>query len=119
MADWYVWVAAIVCGLAGAAPQAYLFEKALKGYKNLRVDLGLLSVVVSFVSLTLVLLAVWIVAPDRELVFGTVMVVAYLTLWGVEAIRAWRAANGIKRRGVGNQADRTPGGQPDGRPGSR
>ena len=93
MEDWYVWVAAIVCGLAGALPQAYLFEKALKGYKDVRVDLGLLSVIVSFVTLTLVLLAVWIVAPARELVFGTVMVSAYLVLWGVEAIRAWRAAN--------------------------
>lgn len=93
MADWYVWVAAIVCGLAGAFPQAYLFERALKGYKDVRMDLGLLSVVVSFVSLTLVLLVVWIVAPAQELVFGTVMVSAYLVLWGVEAVRAWRAAN--------------------------
>lgn len=93
MADWYVWAAAVVCGIAGAFPQAYLFERALKGYKDVRMDLGLLRVVVSFVSLTLVLLAVWIVAPDRELVFGTVMVSAYLVLWGVEAVRAWRAAN--------------------------
>lgn len=92
MEDWYVWVAAIVCGLAGALPQAYLFEKALKGYKDVRVSLGLLSVIVSFVTLTLVLLAVWIVAPEQELVFGTVMVSAYLALWGVEAVRAWRAA---------------------------
>ena len=92
MEDWYVWAAAIVCGLAGALPQAYLFEKALKGYKDVRMDLGLLRVVVSFVSLTLVLLAVWIVAPEQELVFGTVMVSAYLALWGAEAIRAWRAA---------------------------
>ena len=92
MEDWYVWVAAIVCGLAGALPQAYLFEKALKGYKDVRVSLGLLSVIVSFVTLTLVLLAVWIVAPEQELVFGTVMVSAYLALWGAEAVRAWRAA---------------------------
>lgn len=93
MADWYVAIAAIVCGVAGALPQAYLFERALKGYKGVRIDLGLLSVLVSFVMLTLVLLVVWLVAPAQELVFGTVMVSAYLALWGVEAVRAWRAAN--------------------------
>ena len=109
MADWCVWVAAIACGLAGAAPQAFLLERALKGYKGVRMDLGLLSVVVSFVSLTLVLLVVWLVAPQRELVFGTVMVSANLALCGVDAVRAWRVANGRTGRRAGGRAQ----GQPD------
>lgn len=111
MADWLVWGVAVVCGLAGALPQAYLFGNALKGHKDVRMDLGLLSVVVSFVALTLVLLVVWKVAPAWELTFGTVMVSAFLALWGVEAVRAWRVASG--------RADRRVGGRAGDRPGSR
>lgn len=89
-----VLVAGIVCGIVGCLPQAFLFKRALKGNKGVRVALGLASVVASFVTLSLAILAAWVVAPGQTLAFGTVTVASFLLLWGVEAVRAWRAANG-------------------------
>lgn len=86
-------VAAIVCGIVGGLPQAFLFEKALKGNKGVNVALGLASVIVSFVMLSLAILVARAVAPGHTLAFGTVTVAAFLVFWGVEAVRAWHAAD--------------------------
>jgi uncharacterized BrkB/YihY/UPF0761 family membrane protein len=93
MGVWGALIAGATCGVAGAAPQAFLFEQALKGQQEMNMALGLLSVLVSFVSLTLILLIVWLVAPKYELTFGIAMVSAYLGVWLVNAGRAWYAAN--------------------------
>ncbi len=92
MEGWGAMAAGIICGLAGSAPQAYLFEAAHRGRGTVSVGLGLASVAISFISLTLVLLAVWLIVPEQELTFGVSMIVGYLALWGIEAVRAWRAA---------------------------
>ena len=93
MESWAAVAAGITCGLAGSIPQAVLFEIALRGQAGATVSAGLLSVVASYVLLTLALLVVWIVAPAQELTFGVALVAAHQVFWWAEAIRAWRAAN--------------------------
>ena len=55
------------------------------------------AVGVSFLTLTVVLLVVYLAADTGFLEFGCSMIAAFLLLWAVEAIRAWRAANGRPR----------------------
>lgn len=93
MGVWATVFSGVICGCAGALPQAYLFEGALRGQESVSMARGVLSVLVSFATLTLLLLVVWLVAPEEELVFGGAMVSAYLVLWSIEAVRAWRSAN--------------------------
>ena len=54
---------------------------------------GIAAVFASFMTLTVVLLVVYLVTSEHFLEFGTAMVASFLLLWGVEAARAWRAAN--------------------------
>ena len=52
---------------------------------------------VTFLTLTVVLLVVYTATNTGFLEFGCALVAAFLLFWGVEAIRAWRAANGRPR----------------------
>ena len=57
---------------------------------------------VSFFSLTVVLLVVYTATNAGFLEFGCALVAAFLLFWGIEAIRAWRVANGrSSHRGEG------------------
>lgn len=87
-------LAGAVCALAGCVFPAYLFELALKGSTKVDVASGLAGILVSFVLLTLAEFAVYLVAAEEVLVFGCAMVATFLIFWSVEALRAWRAANG-------------------------
>ena len=71
-----------------------LFERALKKGKRVSVSLGVVSILASFLMLSLALLAVRILAAEKVLPFGCAMVAAFLLFWAVEAVRGWMAANG-------------------------
>jgi threonine/homoserine/homoserine lactone efflux protein len=85
-------VAGALCGLVGSIAPAFLFEQALKPGTKVNMAAGLASILVSFVLLSMALLAVYVLASEKVLTFGCSMVAAYLLFWAVEAIRAWMAA---------------------------
>lgn len=95
--------AAIVGGLVGVVgcvPAAILFEGALRRGARVSVTAGIASVMVSYLMLLVALLVVYVVADgagDEFLVFACSMVALFLLFWAVEAVRAWRAANGGPR----------------------
>ena len=79
-----------------------LFERALRGNPGVSLASGIAAVGVSFFSLTVVLLVVYTATNAGFLEFGCALVVSFLLFWGIEAIRAWRAANGrAPHRGEG------------------
>lgn len=95
--------AAIVGGLVGVVgcvPAAILFEGALKRGARVSVAAGIASVMVSYLMLLVALLVAYAVTGgtgDDFLVFACSMVALFLLFWAVEAVRAWRAANGGPR----------------------
>ena len=89
-------------GLLGCVAPAVLFERALRGRPGATLASGLAAVIVSFLTLTVVLLVVYTDTNTGFLEFGCALVASFLLFWGVEAIRAWRAANGrAPHRGEG------------------
>ena len=89
-------------GLLGCVAPAVLFERALRGRPGATLASGLAAVIVSFLTLTVVLLVVYTATNTGFLEFGCALVASFLLFWGVEAIRAWRAANGrAPHRGEG------------------
>lgn len=89
-------------GLLGCVAPAVLFERALRGRPGATLASGLAAVIVSFLTLTVVLLVVYTATNTGFLEFGCALVAAFLLFWGIEAIRAWRAANGrAPHRGEG------------------
>lgn len=87
-------VSGALFGLLGCAAPAALFERALRGDAPVSLAAGIAAVGASFLTLTVVLLAVFAVASEGFLEFGCSMVGAWLLFWAVEARRAWRSANG-------------------------
>ena len=87
-------VAGALFGLLGCVAPAVLFERALRGSRAVSLAAGIAAVGVSFLTLTVVLLVVYTATNAGFLEFGCALVAAFLLFWGVEAIRAWRAANG-------------------------
>ena len=77
-------------GLLGCVAPAVLFERALRGGHGA----SLAAVSMSFLVLTVVLLVVYAATNAGFLEFGCALVGSFLLFWAVEAIRAWRAANG-------------------------
>ena len=95
-------VAGALFGLLGCVAPAVLFERALRGRPGATLASGLAAVIVSFLTLTVVLLVVYTATNTGFLEFGCALVAAFLLFWGIEAIRAWRAANGrAPHRGEG------------------
>lgn len=95
-------VAGALFGLLGCVAPAALFERALRGGSEVTLASGLAAIGVSFVSLTVVLLVVYLAAQTGFLEFGCSLAASFLLFWSVEAARAWRAANGrFPRRGGG------------------
>ena len=89
-------------GLLGCVAPAALFERALRGRPGATLASGLAAVIMSFLTLTVGLLVVYTATSTGFLEFGCALVAAFLLFWGVEAIRAWRAANGrAPHRGEG------------------
>lgn len=89
-------------GLLGCVAPAALFERALRGNSGVSLASGIAAVGVSFFSLTVVLLVVYTATNAGFLEFGCALVAAFLLFWGIEAIRAWRVANGrSSHRGEG------------------
>ena len=92
----------VLFGLLGCVAPAALFERALRGRPGATLASGLAAVIVSFLTLTVVLLVVYTATNTGFLEFGCALVAAFLLFWGIEAIRAWRAANGrAPHRGEG------------------
>lgn len=92
----------VLFGLLGCVAPAALFERALRGRPGATLASGLAAVIVSFLTLTIVLLVVYTATNTGFLEFGCALVAAFLLFWGIEAIRAWRAANGrAPHRGEG------------------
>lgn len=87
-------VSGALFGLLGCVAPAALFERALRGSSGVSLASGLAAVIVSFLTLTVVLLVVYTATNTGFLEFGCALVASFLLFWGVEAIRAWRAANG-------------------------
>ena len=87
-------IAGAFFGLMGCMAPAVLFERALRGDACPSLAAGIAAVGASFVTLTAVLLVVYTATNAGFLEFGCALVAAFLLFWGVEAIRAWRAANG-------------------------
>ena len=95
-------VSGALFGLLGCVAPAALFERALRGNPGVSLASGIAAVGVSFLSLTVVLLVVYTATNVGFLEFGCALVAAFLIFWGVEAIRAWRVANGrSSHRGEG------------------
>lgn len=90
-------VSGALFGLLGCVAPAALFERALRGGARVSLAAGVAAVGASFLMLTVVLLAGYVLAEERFLEFGCSMVAAFLLFWAVEATRAWRAANGRPR----------------------
>ena len=86
--------AGVLFGLLGCVASAVLFERALRGSNAVSLAAGLAAVGASFLTLTVVLLVVYTATHAGFLEFGCALVAAFLLFWGVEAARAWRAANG-------------------------
>ncbi|MBM6774695.1 hypothetical protein [Olsenella profusa] len=84
-------------GVAGCVPAAVLFERALKRGAKVSVAAGIASVMVSYLALLLALAVAYALAEDVFLAFACSMVALFLLFWAVEAVRAWRAANGGPR----------------------
>lgn len=94
-------LAGVACGLVGCIPPAVLFERALKRGKNagMSVGVGLASILISFVALSAMIFAVYVRESGATLRFGCALVVTFLAFWGVESLRAWRAANSGSQAG--------------------
>lgn len=90
-------VSGALFGLMGCVAPAVLFERALRGSRAVSLAAGLAAMGVTFLTLTVVLLVVYTATNTGFLEFGCALVAAFLLFWGVEAIRAWRAANGRSR----------------------
>lgn len=86
-------VAGALFGLLGCVAPAALFERALRGSRGVSLASCLAAVIVSFLTLTVVLLVVYTATNAGFLEFGCALVAAFLLFWGIEAARAWRAAN--------------------------
>lgn len=87
-------------GVVGCVPSAVLFERALKRGARVSVAAGIVSVMVSYLMLLVALVVAYVVmgsADDGFLAFACSMVALFLLFWAVEAVRAWRAANGGAR----------------------
>lgn len=84
-------------GVVGCVPAAVLFERALKRGAKVSVAAGIASVMVSYLMLLAALLVAYVADSDGFLVFACSMVALFLLFWAVEAVRAWRAANGGPR----------------------
>ena len=83
-----------IFGLMGCIAPAILFERALRGSRAVSLTACLAAMGVTFLTLTVVLLVVYTATNTGFLEFGCALVASFLLFWGVEAIRAWRAANG-------------------------
>ena len=95
-------VSGVLFGLLGCVAPAAFFERALRGNSGVSLASGIAAVGVSFFSLTVVLLVVYTATNAGFLEFGCALVAAFLLFWGIEAIRAWRVANGrSSHRGEG------------------
>jgi len=83
----------VLCGLAGCALPARLFERALQKSKirDVSVPDGTIAIIVSFVFMSLCVLVMHATAQEYVLVFGSSSVGAFLVFWGIEAMRAMRA----------------------------
>ena len=90
-------VSGAIFGLMGCIAPAILFERALRGSRAVSLAAGIAAMGVTFLTLTVVLLVVYTSTNTGFLEFGCALVAAFLLFWGVEAIRAWRAANGRPR----------------------
>ena len=86
-------VAGALFGLLGCVAPAALFERALRGSQGVSLASCLAAVIVSFLTLAVVLLVVYTATNTGFLEFGCALVAAFLLFWGIEAARAWRAAN--------------------------
>lgn len=84
-------------GLLGCVAPAVLFERALRGSRTVSLAAGIAAVGASFLTLTVVLLVVYTATKAGFFEFGCALVAAFLLFWGIEAARAWRAANGRPR----------------------
>ena len=87
-------VSGALFGLMGCVAPAVLFERALRGSRAVSLAAGIAAMGATFLTLTVVLLVVYTATNTGFLEFGCALVAAFLLFWGVEAIRAWRAANG-------------------------
>ena len=87
-------VSGAIFGLMGCIAPAILFERALRGSRAVSLTACLAAMGVTFLTLTVVLLVVYTATNTGFLEFGCALVGSFLLFWAVEAIRAWRAANG-------------------------
>lgn len=81
-----------VIGIVGALPPAFLFELALKKDKRVNVAVGLASILISFIMLSIAVFVIWLAARELVLPFGVAEATSFLLVWAVEAGRAWRDA---------------------------
>lgn len=87
-------VLGVLAALIGSIPPAVLFEGALRKGARTSLAAGIVSIAISFLTLLVALFLGYALAPEAFLVFAMALVVSFLALWGIEAVRAWRAANG-------------------------
>jgi len=55
----------------------------------------LVSIFASFVMLSAALLVAFVLDERGFATFGGALVVAFLSVWAIEAVRGWRAANAL------------------------
>lgn len=83
----------LLLGVVGACPSVVLFEQALRKGSPVSVSAGLVSIMISFTTLTCAIFVVRLLARNSVLSFGTAVVVSFLVVWTIEAWRAWRIMN--------------------------
>lgn len=81
-----------VIGVIGALPPALLFELALRNDQRVNVAVGLASILISFIMLSVAVFVIWLAARGLVLPFGVAEAASFLLVWAVEAWRAWRDA---------------------------
>ena len=86
--------AGVVFGRRGFLAPAPRFERARRTGTRVSVGAGIASILASFLVMSCAILAVRLLSGSGFVEFGFSMVASFLVFWGVEAVRAWRAANG-------------------------
>jgi len=83
----------VLAGVVSCVPPVFLLERVLGCGDVPSIGAGLVSVLGSFVVASAAIFAFDAIQGTDTLVFGTSLACAFLAVWAIESVRAWRDAN--------------------------